>query len=134
MCCLFGLIDYNNCLSARRKEKIIKILSAECEVRGTDATGVAYIENGKMSIFKRPLPAHKMHFKFKSNPKVIMGHTRMTTQGSERINRNNHPFYSNKLGFALAHNGMFTTINSSARQITCQKQRLKPIHISQFSS
>jgi glucosamine 6-phosphate synthetase-like amidotransferase/phosphosugar isomerase protein len=100
------LIDYNNCLSARRKEKIIKILSAECEVRGTDATGVAYIADGKMSIFKRPLPAHKMHFKFKSNPKVIMGHTRMTTQGSERINRNNHPFYSNKLGFALAHNGM----------------------------
>jgi hypothetical protein len=59
-----------------------------------------------MSIFKRPLPAQKMHFKFKSNPKVIMGHTRMTTQGSELVNKNNHPFYSNKLGFALAHNGM----------------------------
>lgn len=47
-----------------------------------------------------------MKFKFKSNPKVIMGHTRMTTQGSEKINANNHPFYSKKLGFAIAHNGM----------------------------
>jgi glutamine phosphoribosylpyrophosphate amidotransferase len=37
-----------------------------------------------------------------------MGHTRMTTQGSEKKNRNNHPFlgYINGLGFALAHNGV----------------------------
>jgi glucosamine 6-phosphate synthetase-like amidotransferase/phosphosugar isomerase protein len=106
MCCLFGLIDYGNCLSAKRKEKIVKVLSAECEARGTDATGVAYLNDNHISIFKRPLPAHKMHFKFKSNPMIIMGHTRMTTQGSELINANNHPFYSEKLGFALAHNGV----------------------------
>lgn len=106
MCCLFGLIDYANSLSVRRKEKIIKVLSAECEVRGTDATGVAYLDGNRMAIVKAALPAHKMHFKFKSNPPVIMGHTRMTTQGSELINDNNHPFYSEQLGFALAHNGM----------------------------
>lgn len=106
MCCLFGLIDYNNVLSMRRKEKIIKILSQECEARGTDATGVAYLENAIMKIHKQPLPAHKMRFKFKTNPAVIMGHTRMTTQGSELNNYNNHPFYSTKLGFALAHNGV----------------------------
>lgn len=47
-----------------------------------------------------------MKFKFNSNPAVIMGHTRMTTQGSEKDNFNNHPFYSEKLGFALAHNGV----------------------------
>jgi glutamine phosphoribosylpyrophosphate amidotransferase len=35
-----------------------------------------------------------------------MGHTRMTTQGSEKYNYNNHPFYSEKLGFAIAHNGV----------------------------
>ena len=37
-----------------------------------------------------------------------MGHTRMTTQGSEKQNQNNHPF-PGKAGattFALAHNGM----------------------------
>jgi glucosamine 6-phosphate synthetase-like amidotransferase/phosphosugar isomerase protein len=77
-------------VSVKRKEKIIKILSAECEARGTDATGVAYLNGDHISIFKRHLPAHKLHFKLKNNPSVIMGHTRMTTQGSEIINANNH--------------------------------------------
>lgn len=37
-----------------------------------------------------------------------MGHTRMTTQGSEKKNRNNYPFRGNAGGaaFALAHNGV----------------------------
>jgi len=35
-----------------------------------------------------------------------MGHTRMTTQGNQKFNQNNHPFYSEKLKFALAHNGV----------------------------
>ena len=60
MCGLFGLIDYKGCLSVRQKEKIIKILSAECEVRGTDAAGVSYVENGEIKICKHPLPAHKI--------------------------------------------------------------------------
>ena len=37
-----------------------------------------------------------------------MGHTRMTTQGDARRNRNNHPFlgYVENKPFALAHNGV----------------------------
>ncbi len=108
MCCLFGIIDYENFFTARQKEKIVKVLSAECEQRGIDATGIAYIDENRnnIKIYKKPLPAHKMRFKFKCNPKVIMGHTRMTTQGNEKFNFNNHPFYSEKLDFALAHNGI----------------------------
>ena len=111
MCCLFGLIDYKNTMTIRDKEKLIRTLSIECEERGTDATGVAYIENGAMKIFKKPLPAHKIKFHFKTNPKVIMGHTRMTTQGSEKKNYNNHPFLSETLGFSLAHNGVLYNDN-----------------------
>ena len=33
MCCLFGLIDYGNCLSQKQKERIIRVLSRECEAR-----------------------------------------------------------------------------------------------------
>lgn len=38
-----------------------------------------------------------------------MGHTRMTTQGNESFNQNNHPFhgYADK-EFALAHNGVLS--------------------------
>ena len=106
MCCLFGLYDYGNCLSVKTKEEIIRVLSKECEDRGTDATGIAYMNGDKMTIYKRPLPAHKMKFRLRGNPSVIMGHTRMTTQGSEKKNYNNHPFYSTKLNYALAHNGV----------------------------
>ena len=52
MCGLFALIDYKRCLSSRQKEKIIKVLSSECEIRGTDAAGIAYVENGEIKIYK----------------------------------------------------------------------------------
>ena len=36
-----------------------------------------------------------------------MGHTRMTTQGNEKFNYNNHPFYGHAdVDFAFAHNGV----------------------------
>lgn len=66
MCCLFGLVDYGDKLSIRNKEKIIRVLSIESEARGTDATGVAYMTGNKMTIFKKPLPARKVKFKFNS--------------------------------------------------------------------
>ena len=39
---------------------------------------------------------------------MVLGHTRMTTQGSQEKNYNNHPFLGNAGGrrFALAHNGV----------------------------
>ena len=108
MCSLFGLIDYGNCLSHKQRTSIISTLSRACEVRGTDATGIAYCSNGKLHIYKRAKPAHKMKFHFPSNANAIMGHTRMTTQGDEKYNQNNHPFlgYNNQTSFALAHNGV----------------------------
>ncbi len=106
MCCLFGLIDYGNVFNAKQKELIIRVLSKECEARGTDATGVAYVHKDRIIVYKRPLPARKMNIYFKGNPSVIMGHTRLSTQGSEKLNYNNHPFLSKNMDFALAHNGV----------------------------
>lgn len=108
MCCLFGIHDYNHYFNKKQKNVILSVLSTECEARGTDATGIAYNANGKLNIFKRPLPAHKMRYQTPDFVKVIMGHTRMTTQGSEKQNYNNHPFWGlagNTL-FAFAHNGI----------------------------
>ena len=42
MCSLFGLIDFKGCLSTHTKNKILNTLARECQVRGTDATGIAY--------------------------------------------------------------------------------------------
>ena len=108
MCCLFGLIDYRGTLTAKQKTRLIRELSIAAEVRGTDATGIAYNTEHGLQIYKRPLPAHRMRLNIPSNAKVIMGHTRMATQGRAKKNENNHPFRGSIEGrqFALAHNGV----------------------------
>ena len=59
-------------------------------------------------IFKRPKPAHKLHFSIPERTAAVMGHTRMTTQGDEKHNYNNHPFpgVAGETSFAFAHNGV----------------------------
>lgn len=108
MCCLFGMMDLHHSLSGPQRSRIMSVLSVESEVRGTDATGIAYNSEGKLRIYKRPSPAHKLRFQIPEDASVIMGHTRMTTQGNEKYNRNNHPFAGRAGGtrFALAHNGV----------------------------
>lgn len=108
MCCLFGLLDYGHTLTEKQTNRIISTLATECEVRGTDATGIAYNSGGKLCVYKRPFPAHKMKFRIPGDAHLVMGHTRMTTQGSEKKNYNNHPFLGKVDGqsFALAHNGV----------------------------
>ena len=95
MCSLFGLIDFKECLSTHTKNKILNTLARECQVRGTDATGIAYI-------YKRPLPARKMKIHIPHGVNVVMGHTRMTTQGNAQFNQNNHPFLGHADGSSYA--------------------------------
>lgn len=108
MCSLFGLIDYSNALPSFARKAIIKILSQECEVRGTDATGIAYNTHDTLRIYKKPIRAGKFKYSMPADSKVIIGHTRMTTKGNQKFNCNNHPFYGsvNNMKFALAHNGV----------------------------
>ena len=108
MCCLFGLMDCRGYFGAKKKAHILSLLASECEERGTDATGIAYCTNGHLNIYKRPAAAHELRFRIPGDSRVIMGHTRMATQGNAVRNRNNHPFTGNAAGgkFALAHNGI----------------------------
>ena len=108
MCCLFGIIDYRHSLSQKQLNRMLSVLATACEERGTDATGIAYNDNGYLRIYKRPKAAHKMHFNVPEHTHVVMGHTRMMTQGNAKKNYNNHPVPGHvKAGdFALAHNGV----------------------------
>ncbi|MDO4157376.1 MAG: class II glutamine amidotransferase [Oscillospiraceae bacterium] len=108
MCAIFGFMDYGKRVSASVLKRLIKALSIEAECRGTDATGISYVKDGKMVTFKKAKPAHKVKLYFPKETTAVMGHTRMTTQGSEKYNYNNHPF-EGKCGnasFSLAHNGV----------------------------
>ena len=118
MCCLFGILDYGGKLPRKEKTKILSVLSVACEERGTDATGIAYSSGDSLRIYKRPLPAHLLWFKIYEDTRAVMGHTRMTTQGSERFNANNHPFagQAGDTNFALAHNGVLSNDKRLRRQ------------------
>ena len=107
MCCLFGICDYKGGLTAAQKRRLVSALATASEARGTDATGVAYNSDGHLAVYKRPWPAHLMRFRLPENVRCVMGHTRMTTQGDEKQNCNNHPFIGTAgIPFALAHNGI----------------------------
>ena len=107
MCALFGWLDYKNKVPQKALKKLTQALANAAEERGTDASGIAYVKDSKITTFKRPKPAHKIHFNVPNDTKAVMGHTRMTTQGNEKFNYNNHPFYGHAdIDFAFAHNGV----------------------------
>ena len=108
MCAVFGFLDYKSKIRNTILKKLIQNLSIAAEIRGTDATGISYVNHGKVVTFKKAKPAHKIKLYFPRNTRAVIGHTRMTTQGSEKYNHNNHPF-DGRCGtetFALAHNGV----------------------------
>lgn len=108
MCCLFGFLDYKHTLSAKKHQRFIHELSVAAEARGKDATGLAWFKDGQLQIAKEPLPARRFHCQLPKDVSFVMGHTRMTTQGSAKKNYNNHPFAgrTKAISFAFAHNGI----------------------------
>ena len=89
-------------------KKLTQTLANAAEERGTDASGISYVRDGKITIYKRPKPAHKLRFNVPVDTKAVMGHTRMATQGDKSQNFNNHPFSgtAGDSSFAFAHNGV----------------------------
>ena len=107
MCALFGWLDYKHIVPYKVLKHLTQSLANAAEERGTDAAGISYIKDGRVSIYKRPKPAHKIHFNAPEDTTAVMGHTRMATQGDKKKNYNNHPFagHADK-EFAFAHNGV----------------------------
>ena len=110
MCCLFGLIDTRGQYSGAQKSRMLHALATAAEARGTDASGIAYRSGTKkgLVIQKSPVPGGKLRIRVPDDVVTVMGHTRMTTQGSAAKNCNNHPFAGKISGkpFVFAHNGI----------------------------
>ena len=123
MCCLFGLLDPNHSFSGKQKSRMMHVLARASEIRGTDATGYALIRDGKLVIRKRPVPGRMLPFRVRDNTPIVMGHTRMTTQGNASKNENIHPFSGSVAGtaFALAHNGVLWNDRELRRQYKLPK-------------
>ncbi len=107
MCALFGWLNCGSVLPHKVLKKFTQELANAAEERGTDASGISYVNKGRISIYKKPKPAHKVKFNLPENTTAVMGHTRLTTQGNQKFNFNNHPFYGKAdKEFAFAHNGV----------------------------
>ncbi|MDE5582186.1 MAG: glucosamine 6-phosphate synthetase [Ruminococcus sp.] len=107
MCALFGWLDYKHIISDKVLKKLTQALANAAEERGTDASGISYIKDKRVTIYKRPKPAHKIRFNAPDGTTAVMGHTRLTTQGNQKFNQNNHPFFGHTdKDFAFAQNGV----------------------------
>lgn len=110
MCGIFGIIEFGK---NTKKETILKNLMSESCRRGTDAAGVGVFNSQKGVIIKNEGCGKRLldsdEFKIKvvpliSESNVIIGQTRLATNGSPKIYTNNQPIQIKNL--TLVHNGI----------------------------
>jgi len=119
MCGLFGYITCKPALlQASNWIRLIRDLAFVSESRGKDATGLMALTNDSLVVLKRPGPAKQLFSDssfdtFSSTveknlsvglPCVVMGHTRMATNGNEMSHENNQPVSIKAL--CCLHNGI----------------------------
>ena len=107
MCCLFGIYNYSG-HGIKNLSNLTNLLATNATVRGTDAAGIAYNSNNRLTIHKEAKSASMIDFKHPDDAVCVTGHTRHATQGDKKKNYNNHPFAGSckNLRFALSHNGV----------------------------
>ena len=108
MCGIYGVLSYKDKL--KDINHLVDLLGEEIAERGTDATGVAYVNSGIIKIHKQAISAYKFNPNIPKTAKSVIGHTRHSTQGDKSKNYNNHPWRENvrNCQFALAHNGIIS--------------------------
>ncbi|MCK9426165.1 MAG: hypothetical protein M0Q21_09015 [Ignavibacteriaceae bacterium] len=95
------------------KQKITKMFTL-LESRGRDASGYAFIRDGNLIVNKlaqrSSITVKTYDWKNMDLPSIMLLHTRMKTQGTEKNNANNHPLF-NKEGLCIVHNGIIHNDN-----------------------
>jgi glucosamine 6-phosphate synthetase-like amidotransferase/phosphosugar isomerase protein len=126
MCGLFGFSNYSGD-RPKNLSSLASSLAVESAVRGTDATGVAFCRFGDVIISKESKDAYRMDFKCCDDACALIGHTRHSTQGSEKKNYNNHPFSGKCRGsrFALAHNGVLSNDRELRKSLHLPKTKIE---------
>lgn len=126
MCGLFGFSSYDD-QPVKDLSNLTNSLARQSAIRGTDATGISYVKSGSVIIQKEAKPADKIEFRHPDGVRVVTGHTRHGTQGSEKHNYNNHPFYgkTRNARFALAHNGVLINDSELRQRYRLPKNKIE---------
>ena len=125
MCGILGILNTNSFSSDDFLDKLKKI-----QHRGQEGYGYSYIDQNKISIYKKVGKILKEDIK-SFNTNIALGHTRYSTSGKSKTNinyiENNkliseiQPFLSTHLGkkFSLVHNGNIPNIEEIYRKLGC---------------
>ena len=62
MCAIFEFLDYGKKISRKMLTKLLREISITAELRGTDATGISYVNNGKIVMFKKVKAPTRLSF------------------------------------------------------------------------
>lgn len=126
MCGLFGFYNYSG-KEIKGVHRLLEELGTASSVRGTDATGVSYVLDGKLEIEKSPKPSYTFNFSCPDDVVAVMGHVRNTTQGNPKKNYNNHPFKGKvrNSAFSLAHNGIIYNDKTLQKQMKLPKTKIE---------
>ncbi len=91
--------------------------------RGRDATGMCVIDDdGSDVIEKYAIPANEFighRDPIIGNPRAVLLHTRLTTQGSELVHENNHPV--EYLDAVVTHNGVIQNDTEVFSELGCDR-------------
>ncbi len=119
MCGIFGLVIKGNTLSGANARKLVNDLFCLSESRGKESAGLAVLMPDAISIYKQSVAASTMirsrDYRAFANkmlaanahpnqPLVVIGHSRLVTNGSQENHDNNQPVV--KKGVVGIHNGI----------------------------
>lgn len=126
MCGLFGFTNYSRS-TIKDLAKLTNSLAEQSAVRGTDATGIAFCNDKGVNVIKESKSAYKLRFKHSDKIVSLLGHTRHSTQGSEKKNFNNHPFSGKckNASFAFAHNGVLNNDRELRLELKLPKTKIE---------
>ncbi len=107
-----GIAGYRAFGSTKPTKKELEGLLVGIMSRGSDATGVAFVNDGRLKVIKAAIDAKAFvksqpWSEITDLPNIMIMHARFATQGSPQNNMNNHPVF-NKRGMALVHNGQIS--------------------------
>ncbi len=111
MCGILGYIG--NSLQPKTTYSLTSALFHISEVRGTDAAGF-WAAGDHIQFHKEPIrtsemiPTAQWHSVQHLNPYLFLGHARLATQGTPKVNINNQPFMTQDQNVCLIHNGKIT--------------------------
>ncbi len=120
MCGIFGMaFQKGHKMINEEVRYILDNLLIESQIRGRDASGVAFVSQNEVVVTKNNIcasdlietdiykkSAEKCIHMSDNRPTIILGHTRFKTKGTPENHHNNHPIVTNKV--VGVHNGVIS--------------------------